>query len=88
MNIQTTTDCLRAAELMMEEAKKVTTRESHAAWWDKKVDVLHVINNAFETGYFVGVAYDELWMAKHLLYKAEEEAGKRAMAHQGWKHLK
>jgi hypothetical protein len=86
--LETTTDCIRAAEALKEEAKQVTTRESHVAWWDRKVDVLRAINEAFETGFFTGQAYDELWMAKHILYKAEEEAGKRAQAHQGWQSLK
>lgn len=81
MKIETTTDAVRAAENLMEEAKQVTTRASHAAWWDKKVEVLRIINNAFDTGAFQGEAYDELWMAKNMLYKAEEEAGKAAAAY-------
>jgi hypothetical protein len=74
--IQTTTDAIRAAEELMEEAKQVSNRDQHAKWWDKKVDVLQVINNAFETGYFTGEAYDELWQAKHIIGKAETVAGK------------
>jgi hypothetical protein len=74
--IETTTDCLYVAEELKKEAEKVTSRFEHITWWDKKVDVLRTINGAFETGYFTGAAYDELWMAKHIISEAELIAGK------------
>jgi hypothetical protein len=75
MKIETTTDCIEAAKELQEEAKKVTNAKEHATWWDKKVDVLRIINNAFETGYFTGDAYNELWEAKHIIGHAEAIAG-------------
>ena len=75
MEIVTTTDCIKAAQELQEEAKQVKTTREHAIWWDKKVDVLRVINSAFETGYFTGEARDELWEAKHIINHAEAIAG-------------
>jgi hypothetical protein len=77
--MKTTTDVLKEAQQLEREAKQVTNESQHATWWDKKVDLLHVINDCFETGAFTGEAYEELWTAKHTLYRAEAYAGKYAM---------
>ncbi len=76
--VQTTTDCLTEARHLLNDAKKVETRAQHVNFWDNKVELLHIINNAFETGYFTGKAYDELQEAKTLLLTAETIAGDRA----------
>jgi hypothetical protein len=76
---ETTTDILNEALQLQEEAKQVRNERAHAKWWDKKVDLLHIINDLFETGAFTGEAYEELWSAKHTLYRAEAYAGKYAM---------
>ena len=79
LEIQTTTDCVKKAEEIVEEAKTVSTKEEHAKVWDKKVEVLRIVNGCLNTGGFEGKAYEELWKAKHLLYRAEEIAGNRAL---------
>ena len=47
-------------------------------WWDKKVELFWTIQDALESGRFVGEAYDELWEAKHILNEAESVAGRYA----------
>ncbi|MFL6470188.1 MAG: hypothetical protein ACJ71H_04980 [Nitrososphaeraceae archaeon] len=77
-NIKTTTDCMKKALRLKDEAYTVTTRESHARWWDNKVELLKVINNAFESGAFTGEAYNELREAKNYLLQGENIAGLQA----------
>lgn len=76
MELKTTTQCVDAARQLLEEAGAVTNQREHAAWWDKKVDVLWAVNDALESGKFIGEAYDELWQAKHMLNRAESVAGR------------
>jgi hypothetical protein len=80
-NIKTTTDCMKRALQLKDEAYKVTTRESHAIWWDEKVELLKIINNAFESGAFTGEAYEELREAKIYLLHGENIAGIQAKKH-------
>ena len=75
MKVSTTTQCIERAQEILREAELVQTREQHAQVWDKKVDLMRIINNSFETGYFTGEAYNELKEAKRLLNKAETVAG-------------
>jgi len=77
--MKTTTDVLQAANNLMENAKKVTNREEHAAWWDKKVDVYLAVNSALESGAFTGEAYAELKQAQHIISKAELQAAQYAL---------
>jgi hypothetical protein len=79
MTYKTTTDVLKAAQKLERESKEVTNKQEHATWWDKKVDLLNFINDRFQTGAFTGIAYEELWSAKHSLYRAEAYAGRYAM---------
>ena len=76
--METTTDIMNEAFRLKEEAKRVTNNKEHGAWWDKKVDLLHMINDCFETGGFEGEAYEELWTAKNTLFSAEAYAGRYA----------
>lgn len=78
VNYKTTTELVNAALDLKMEAKNVKNAEEHAAWWDRKVDVYRAINEALESGGFVGEAYDELHYAKHLLATAEAYAGEYA----------
>ncbi|QZA68943.1 hypothetical protein 010DV004_272 [Bacillus phage 010DV004] len=78
MMLETTTQCFEAAVQLLKEAESVTNEREHAAWWDKKVDVFLVIQNALESGAFKGEAYDELWDAKYVLNEAENVAGRYA----------
>ena len=82
IKIETTTDALRIAEILYKEAFQVTDRNSHVQWWDKKVEVLQVINEAFETGYYTGEATAELRQAKYLIYRAETIAGEQALKYE------
>lgn len=79
MKLETTTDCITAAQVLYNKAKKVTNEEEHRQWWDEKVELLKTINKALASGFFTGEAYNELWTAKNILYTAEAEAGKYAM---------
>jgi len=74
--IQTTTDLMLACQTLEAEAELVSSKEAHGAWWDKKVALLHMVNGAFETGYFTGDAYSELSEAKSALYRGERKAGR------------
>jgi hypothetical protein len=74
--IETTTDCLVASQDLLKKAFEVKDREQHATWWDNKVDVLRCIINALETGYFTGIARDELKEAQYTISRAEKIAGK------------
>jgi hypothetical protein len=76
---KTTTECIDEAEAILKEAEQVETREQHAKVWDRKADLLNFINDRFETGAFTGEAYNELWTAKHILFRAESVAGKRSL---------
>ena len=78
LNLTTTTDCVDFAKDLLELAKGLTTREQHARIWDLKVELLHIVNNAFESGAFTGEAYEELWEAKHLIKRIEDVAGVRS----------
>lgn len=71
----TTTDLLEAAYGLQAEAKRVSNRLEHSAWWDRKVDLLHRINDSLASGAFIGEAYDELQAAKSVLNRAEILAG-------------
>lgn len=73
--LQTTTDCLEAAQLVRSTASAVNSREKHAAWWDDKVELLNFINDLLGTGGFEGVAYEELMAAKLFIHQAEKIAG-------------
>lgn len=73
--LKTTTDCVKAAEQIKEEAKQVTSREEHSKWWDNKVDFVRFINGLLETGGFDGDAYEELMTCKTIVYYAEIKAG-------------
>jgi hypothetical protein len=75
----TTEDCMLEARELLEKAHKVSTREEHIRVWDRKTEVLKVVNNAFESGAFDGEAYGELWEAKHTLNLIERVAGNQAM---------
>ncbi|QZA69506.1 hypothetical protein 035JT004_276 [Bacillus phage 035JT004] len=78
MKLKTTTQCVDAAKGLLKDAESVTNKREHAAWWDRKVDLYWIIQDALETGGFIGEAYDELWQAKHILNKAESVAGRYA----------
>lgn len=78
-HVRTIDDCIKAAEELKREAKMVSSREEHAKFWDKKVELLHIVNNTLETGYWVGSLYDKLWMAKHTISQAEKVAGEQAL---------
>jgi hypothetical protein len=71
-------DTVKAAEELYNEAKQVYNRDQHAKWWDKKVELLLIINLAFETGFWIGDNYDKLWSAKNTLFRAESIAGNYA----------
>jgi|GraSoiStandDraft_45_1057281.scaffolds.fasta_scaffold00994_15 hypothetical protein len=79
MKLVTIDDCVRESERILVEAGKVETRADHVRVWDQKVEVLNVVNQAFETGYWVGDNYNKLWEAKYNLIKAEKVAGNRSI---------
>jgi hypothetical protein len=74
--ILTTTDLMLASQEHEREAEQVNNERQHAAWHDKKVDLLEIINGAFESGYFTGDAYAELWESKNALFRGERKACK------------
>ena len=74
--VKTIDDTVTAAIALHEEAKTVSNEREHATWWDKKVELLRIINSALETGYWAGSPnYDKLWSAKNTLFRAEDIAG-------------
>lgn len=77
MNI-TINDLLNAGREALQAAKKVNTRDEHAAAWDKAVYIIQTANNALETGYWSGKDRDRLHEAKRLAYAAQDIAGRQA----------
>jgi|GraSoiStandDraft_51_1057287.scaffolds.fasta_scaffold598197_2 hypothetical protein len=77
-NVVSIDDTVKAAVELQEEAKMVYNRDQHAKWWDKKVELLLIINSAFETGFWIGENYDKLWSAKNIIFRAESIAGNYA----------
>lgn len=78
MKLKTTTQCVDAAKGLLKDAESITNKRDHIVWWDRKVDLYWIIQDALETGGFVGEAYDELREAKHLIDRAERIAGRYA----------
>lgn len=74
--MKTTTDLMQAALQLKEEAKHVSNEREHAAWWDRKVEVYLLVNEALESGAFTGEAYDELWQANNAIYSGEAYASR------------
>ena len=77
-NVVSINDTMEAAESLQNEARMVLNRDQHATWWDKKVELLNIINGALETGYWIGDNYNKLWAAKNILFRAESLAGNYA----------
>ena len=78
MELKTTSQCVAAAKELLVSARSIKSQREHAAWWDQKVELFWIIQDALESGGFTGEAYDELWQAKHILNEAESVAGRYA----------
>ncbi|UJJ74809.1 hypothetical protein [Bacillus phage BM-P1] len=78
MKLTTTSQCVATAKELLVSARSIKSQWEHAAWGDQKVELFWVIQDALESGRFVGEAYDELWEAKHILNEAESVAGRYA----------
>lgn len=78
LNVKNIADCVTASREVINEAYQVTTREEHSRVWDKKVELLNIVNSALETGFWQGENYNMLWEAKHNCFKAERVAGESA----------
>lgn len=74
----TTYDLLIQAQTLSIKADYISDRADHAAFWDRKVDILNKVNDALETGYFNGEALEDLRTVKRILERAERIAGQRA----------
>ena len=69
-------EILSSAKELLEEAKRVSNREEHAEFWNRKVRVLRKVNSALESGLYSGEAQEELLQASFYINQAEIEAGK------------
>lgn len=78
-NVHTTEDCVLFGQYVLSLAQNVKTREQHATCWDLSIDLLHKVNNALQTGYFIDEDYDNLHHAKSLVNKAQRVAGEQAV---------
>ena len=76
---ETTSDLLESSHDLLRAAELVETRQDHVTVWNVKVHILRMVNDAFETGYFTDISYDELRNAKWLLSEVELKAGYQAM---------
>jgi len=65
--LETTTDLLNFSRVILSEAELVGTRNEHKRVLEKQDKLLKKVNSVFETGYFTGDAYRELWEAKNII---------------------
>lgn len=79
MRYETSNQIIAAAEQLKKEAKSISNREEHAAWWDRKVEVLSAITNSLETGGLSEEARNDLHYAGNLIYTAEAIAGRYSL---------
>lgn len=72
----TVNDLLREAQELAIAAAKIENELEHGAWWDNKVDLLASIQQELQKDIYTGGALEDLKQAQHLLWKAEQQAGK------------
>lgn len=78
ITLQTTSDCVAAAQTIKIEARQVQNLAQHKEWWNNKVDFEWFIDSLLQTGGFGGKAYSDLRACKDIVYTAERIAGQGA----------
>jgi hypothetical protein len=77
---QTSEQVIEAAQQLKERARRVTNRQEHASFWDRKVDLYNEINSSLESGGLSEQARADLFQAKSILAAAEAIAGRYSQA--------